>query len=147
MAAIRFLDDHGGTVGGSLASLRDHLARIASLDSSSDHWLCHDAQPSSGEEVFEVRIWLLADWREELRGRAPADRILAEFSQRVNQRARAVRPLEKSDEPCPECGSALEIAPSPMRSGPPARVIRCTNTRCAYGARVPRSGWMAGGDE
>jgi hypothetical protein len=148
MPRIRFLDDHGGTPSPALKMLREQLARIASTDPSGASWLCVDEHDEiAGEDVFDVRIWPLADWREELCRRAPAERIVAEFAECIERRARTVRALEKSDEPCPLCGSPLEVVQTRIPNGSPVRYVRCTRMTCAYGAHVPADGPPARDDD
>ncbi len=142
MPPIRFLDEHGGTPSAALQTLRDKLTRVAAADPSGANWLCvDDHEEVEGEDVFDVRIWPLADWREELCRRAPAERIVAEFAQCIERRARTIRALQRSDDPCPLCDSPLEIVQTSIPNGPPVRYVRCTSMTCAWGARLPANGW------
>jgi hypothetical protein len=141
MADIRFLDDHGGTLSSALVAFRNRLARMAATDASGERWVCLDDHERVGDEdVFDVRIWPLADWREELSRQAPAENIVAEFAERLKRRARAAGALEKSDAPCPDCGAPLEIVQRRLGDGPPLRYVRCTSMMCGYGAQLPRLG-------
>ena len=141
MADIRFLDDHGGTVSSALVALRNRLARMAASDASVERWICLDDHERVGDEdVFDVRIWPLADWREELCRQAPAEAIVTEFAERLKRRARAIGALERSDAPCPDCGSPVEIVQRQLGDGPPMRYLRCTSMVCGYGTQLPRLG-------
>jgi hypothetical protein len=144
MADIRFLDDHGGALSSALVALRNRLARMAASDASSERWICLDDHERVGDDdVFDVRIWPLADWREEICRQAPAESIVADFAEHLRRRARAVGALEKSDAPCPDCGSAVEIVQRRLGDGPPLRYLRCTSMVCGYGTQLPRVGLAA----
>ena len=139
MAEIHFLDDHAGSLSAALVALRHRLARMAASEPSGERWLCLDDHERIGEEdVFDVKIWPAADWREELCRQAPAESIVLEFAARLKLRAHTAGALDRSDAPCPECGAPVEIAQRPNGEGPPLRFLRCTSMTCGYGAQLPR---------